>query len=319
MKTNILLSSLFFLLVASHAQRPPIAGLPAISLEEAGLNNDSINALIPIMDNFKQADFRGLVVLKDNQAVIEWYYNTFGRTSILDVRSAGKGITSLLLGVAMQEGLVESLEQDVYSFFPKEKYPNVHEDFKRIKIKHLLDMASGLDADSDDFDTPGNVGHFIRMDNWKEYILSIPLANTPGEKWVYADINAILVGAIIEEQSGMSLRDFAKKYVFNPLGIQQYYWFTNASNQTGAAGNLYLSTLDFAKLGVLVANKGKWGEQQIVKAEYIERLIEHKDYDTTDWWPLSEQYGMFWFKQKGHSATAKLNFFLLQGLGGTIS
>ena len=63
-----------------------------------------------------------------------------------------------MLGTAIQEGLVENIDQDVYSFFPKEKYPSLHEDYKKIKIRHLLDMASGLDADSDDNQTPGHVG-----------------------------------------------------------------------------------------------------------------------------------------------------------------
>ena len=90
--------------------------------------------------------------------------------------------------------------------------------------------------------------------------MSIPLSSKPDEKWVYADINAVLIGAIIEEKSGMSLKDFANKYVFKPLEIKKFYWHTNPANQTGGAGNLYLSALDFTKLGYLVINEGKWGK-----------------------------------------------------------
>ena len=115
-------------------------------------------------------------------------------------------------------------------------------------------------------------------DEWIEYILSIQLADEPGKRWVYADINAALIGAIIEEMSGKSLRDFAKEKVFDPLGIKQFYWYTNAANQTVAAGTLYLSTLDFAKLGVLVANDGKWGNEQIIQADYIKKLMRKKGF-----------------------------------------
>ena len=254
---------LFFILVClsisvhSYAQRSPVPNLPVVSLADAGFNGDAIDSLYTFIDNTEHRDFRGLVVIKDNQLVIEWYFNTFWRNHIHDIRSAGKSFTSLLLGVAIKDGLVEHLDQDVHSFFSKEKYRELHEDYKKVKIKHLLDMASGLDADSEDGETPGNAGQWMAREEWTQYLLGIPLAEEPGTRWVYADINAALIGAIIEEQSGMSLKDYAAEKVFETLGIKEYYWYTNAANQTAAAGNLYISTLDFAKLGVLVAADGK--------------------------------------------------------------
>ncbi|MEM7035561.1 MAG: serine hydrolase [Bacteroidota bacterium] len=307
---------LLLLSISLFAQRAPIKDLPTLNWEAAGFNLDSIQTLIPVMDNFKQADFRGMVVIKEQQIVMEWYYNSTQRTTINDIRSAGKGITAILLGVAIQEGLVESIEQDVHSFFPKSKYPSLNEDYKKIKIKDLLDMASGLDADTDDWDSPGNAGMWIEKEDWVDYILSVPLVRAPGEKWVYADIHAVLVGAIIEETSGMSLRDFAKEKVFKPLGITEYYWFTNASNQTGAAGNFFLSTLDFAKLGVLVANEGKWAGQQIVQADYVKRLTTHKISHPADYWSLSNAYGMFWFKNERTLNGKTFDYMFASGNGG---
>lgn len=316
MKTTIQLLGLLFCTISMYAQRSPIPGLPQMSLEDAGFNIDSINTLIPVMDDFLQRDFRGMVVVQDHQIVMEWYYNSTQRNTINDIRSAGKSITSILLGVALEEGLVESIDQDVHSFFSKEKYPSLNEEYKKINIKHLLDMASGLDADADDWESPGNAGMWISKDDWVDYILSIPLARAPGEEWVYADINAVLIGAIIEETSGMSLRDFAKEKVFDPLGITEYYWFANPSNQTGAAGNLYISTLDFAKLGVLVANKGKWVDEQIVQAKYVERLVAHKVFDLTDYWSLSNSYGMLWYKNQLTFNGRTFDYLFASGLGG---
>jgi len=287
-----------------------------LSLQEAGFHADSINALIPIMDNFNQRDFRGLVVLKNNNIVMEWYYNHFWRKSILDIRSAGKSITSLLLGVAIQEGLIQNLEQDVYSIFPKEKYPSINDGYKNIRLKHLLDMTSGLDADADDGDTPGNAGQWIGRDEWVDYLLSIPLVAEPGERWVYADINAVLIGAIIEEISGMSLKDFAKEKVFDPLGITEYYWYTNAANQTGGAGNLYITSLAFAKLGALVANEGQWGNKQIVQAAYIDRLIDRKVSNFNNWFYLADSYGMLWYKKQGIFNGKKIDYLFASGNGG---
>ncbi len=316
MKSNILILSLFFFAIFSIAQRPPIPHLPTMSLEEAGFNRDSINALDDIISDFDQNDFRGMVVIKDHKMVIEYFYNSTERADINDIRSAGKSFTSLLLGIALDEGLVQNLDQDVYSFFPKEKYPSVHEDYKQVKIRHLLDMSSGLDADSDDWKTPGNAGQWMSKDEWVSYLLGISLADKPGRNWVYADINAALIGAIIEETSGMSLNDFAKEKVFIPLGIKKYYWYTNDSNQTVAAGTLYLSTLDFAKLGVLVANEGKWGDTPIISSDYIEKIISTKSFDISQFSSLWDTYGMLWYKNQEVFNGKKIDYLWASGNGG---
>ncbi len=307
-----------FLLLSLSAQdklRNPLPELPVASWEEGGFMPDSIQSLVDLIAATPPRDFRGLVVIKDNQLVIEQYFHTFWRNSIHDIRSAGKSITALLLGVAMKEGLVQSLEQDVYSFFPKGKYPSVSEGFKDVTLQHLLDMSSGLDADTNDPATFGQAANFIARDEWVSYLLQTPLVGTPGEEWLYADINAVLIGAVIEETSGMSLKDFAKKYVFDPLDIRQYYWYTNASNQTGGAGNLYLSTLDFAKLGLLVLNKGRWNGHQIIELDYIDRLSS-RACDLSDEYGRPVFYGMLWYKATEEFGGRTFDYLFASGNGG---
>ena len=189
-------------------------------------------------------------------------------------------------------------------------------DFKKIKLKHLLNMTSGLDADTDRPETPGSAVNWMSLDNWKDYILGISLTSEPGKNWVYADINPLLIATVIEEKSGMSLKDYAKEKLFDPLGITQFYWYTNASNQTGAAGNLYLTTLDFAKLGVLVANEGKWQEEQIIGADYIEQLVNTKVTGVSDWWNMADRYGFFWYKSTRTFGDKTYEYLFASGNGG---
>jgi len=316
MKTTITFLLFCCILTFAFAQRPPVPNLPRADQSKIGFDVDALDAFEAKISNTKHKDFTGIVVIKDNQLAIEWYYNTYWRNQILDIRSAGKSITSLLLGVAIREGLIENLDQDVYSLFPKEKYPSIHEDFRKIKLRHLLDMSSGLDADADDSDTPGNAWHWGGKDEWVSYMLSIPLANEPGKQWVYADINAALIGAIIEEQAGMSLKEYAIQKVFGPLGIKEFYWYTNASNQTLGSGTLYLSTLDFAKLGVLVSNEGKWGDEQIVDPSYIQQLIARKKFDLRNYWELTDSYGMLWYKKQRIIEGKTYDYLWASGRGG---
>jgi len=285
------------------------------NIENSSFRQDSISKLLRLIQETPHKDFRGLVVIEKNKIVIEQYYNTFWQISVHDIRSAGKSITAMLLGIAMKQGLVESLEQDVYSFFSKEKYPTLHEDLKKVKLKHLLDMASGLDADTDNTETSGHAVHWMAKDDWKPYILSVPQISPPGKRWVYADINALLIGAIIEEKSGLSLKDYAQQHLFDPLGIKQVYWYTNASNQTGAAGNLYISALDFAKLGLLISNKGKVGNEQIISQNYIEQL-SNKTLDLTEVFGTPTSYGMFWYKSSKTLQGETIDYLYASGNGG---
>lgn len=290
--------------------------LPSVSLKEAGFNKDSITNLVEAISNTTHKDFRGIVVIKDGKIAVEEYFNTFWRKSIHDIRSAGKSITALLLGVAIKDGLIKDLDQDIYSLFSKNKNYSVNEDYKKITLRHVLDMSSGLNADSDDSETIGNAVNWSAKDDWKQYLLNVPLKTKPNKKFVYADINALLVGMAIEEASGMSLRDYAEKKLFKPLGIQQFYWFTNASNQTGAAGNLYLTTLDFAKLGMLITNKGKWNNQELIASDYIETLVNRKQIAIGDWFFLADSYGMFWYKASRTFGKKKLEYLFASGNGG---
>lgn len=316
MKSSYLIILFFALSLNILAQRPPIPNLPRIDIEEAGFNMDSINALDQFIYNSEQNDFKGMVVIKDHKIAIEYFYNNTERSDINDIRSAGKSITALLLGVAIDQGLVKNLDQDVYSFFSREKYPKLHKDLKKVKIKHLLNLSSGLDADSDEWRTPGHAGKWMGKDDWVSYILSIPLVEEPGENWVYADINVALIGAIIEETSGMSLDDFARKHIFDHLNIHKYYWYTNKSNQTVAAGTLYLSNLDFAKLGVLVANNGQWGDTQIISQDYIEHVVSSKTFDISEYSFLWDSYGMLWYKNQIDIKGEKIDFLWASGNGG---
>ena len=295
--------------------RQPVPGLPFASLEDAGFDKDSIGNLLKYINDTPPNDFRGVVVIKNNRIVLEEYFNTFWRNSIHDIRSAGKSVTALLLGIALKDGLVQNLDQDVHSFFPGKKYPSLNEHYRQIKLQHLLDMSSGLDADTDRPQTTGHAVNWIARDHWKDYLLNVPLTSKPGKKWVYADINPLLISAVIEETSGMSLKDYAREKLFGPLGIKQFYWYTNAANQTGAAGNLYLSTLDFAKLGVLVVNEGKWKDRQIIDPDYIKNLSEGT-YDLPDDNPYADAYGMLWYKSRRTFGGKNTDYLFASGNGG---
>ncbi|MEL6535778.1 MAG: serine hydrolase [Bacteroidota bacterium] len=315
MKTTFALVGFCFLLTTTtHAQMS--TGFQEVTPEEAGISQDSLDVLDDLIYNTPPRDFRGLIVIKDNQLAVEYYYHTFWRNTIHDIRSAGKSVTALLLGVAIQQGLISSLDQDVYSFFPKDQYPDINPDYQQITLRHLLNMASGLDADSDYVQTPGHAGQWMSKEDWLPYLLQVPTVRPPGQKWVYADIHAVLIGAIIEQTSGMHLNDFAKQYLFDPMGIDQWYWYTNKSGQTGAAGNLYLTALDFAKLGTLLLNEGQWMGKPLVDAAYVDELISTTAHELPEDWTMADTYGFLWYKSERTIGDKTYRYVWASGNGG---
>lgn len=297
--------------------RPPIPNLPVAELSSVHMRQDTITRLVELIRSTAPRDFRALVVIKDNKLVVEEYFNTYWRESIHDIRSAGKGITALLLGIAIDKGLVKSTEQSIYEFFPEKKFTVPDAAHKSIKIKHLLNMSSGLYADDDDDNAPGNTANWLLKDNWVNFATSVPMAFTPGEKYVYTDICPMLIGAIIEKTSGKKLSEFAKQNLFEPLGIREFYWYTAPNGSTGPMGNLYLSGVDFAKIGQVVAGNGEYQGKRIVSASWIKE-ISSINFDISKLSPFSSGYGTFWFKTTKKIGTKSYDCLFASGNGGNL-
>jgi CubicO group peptidase (beta-lactamase class C family) len=296
--------------------RRPVPELPRADLASVKMSQDTIAKLIKFINSNPPNDFRGLVVIKDNKLVVEEYFNTYWRETIHDIRSAGKSVTSLLLGIAIDKGLVKNTEQCIYDFFPSPKFTQPKTDAHRnIKIRHLLAMSSGLSADDDDGNSPGGTGNWLTEDHWVNFASSLPMIFEPGQKFVYNDICPMLVGAIIEETSGKKLSDFAKENLFSPLGIREYYWYTAPNGSTVPMGNLYLSTLDFAKLGQLVINKGRWQGKKIISSTWINEMLT-KQLDIDD--GVANGYGYFWWRATKNVNSKKYGCIYASGNGGNV-
>lgn len=299
----------------SDKLKPPIPELPKTDFTSAGIISDSISNLIKLINTTPPNDFRGMIIIKDNKLVLEEYFNTYWRETIHDIRSAGKSITSLLLGIAIDKGLIKNVEQSVYGFFTKTGYTSPPKDAHLdIKIKNLLSMSSGLSAD-DNSNSPGSTANWLIKNDWVNFTTSLPMIFKPGEKYVYNDVCPMLIGAIIEEVSGQKLADFANDNLFKPLGIKEFYWYTAPNGKTGPMGNLYVSALDFSKIGQLVLNKGKWQDKQIVSSSWINELLQKKIEVSKDD-PFASGYSYLWFlgskEVKGH----KIEYVYASGNGG---
>ena len=231
----------------------------------------------------------GIVVVRNARLVAEAYYNGYDRSTIHDVRSVTKSITSALTGIAIERGIIgleDSIAQHVPNF---ERYP-VDDQKRAIRISHLLNMQSGLDCDDWIDSSPGNESKMYGKDDWVNFTLSLSMTAAPGARMTYCSAGVMLLGHIIAARSGMKLEDFSANYLFGPLGIQNVRWLHSPQGVTNANSTFQIRPRDAAKFGSLYLDGGRWKGLPVVPESWISRSF------TQTGAMRGEAYGWLWWK-----------------------
>ena len=220
----------------------------------------------------EQHQVHSILVIKDNTIILEEYFNQYDWNKRQDLRSVTKSITSILLGIAIDKGFVESLDDPITKYIQKPiTRKNPDERKAKITIRHLVTMSTGLDCNDWDKKSKGQEDKVYRKNNWLQYFLDLPVIQDPGTVSNYCTMGQILATEIVSQSSGMTIDQFAKKYLFDPLQITNLNWgHTSSKEVIPSAKRLYMTPRDMAKIGKLILNKGKWNKQQIVSEKWIE-------------------------------------------------
>jgi CubicO group peptidase (beta-lactamase class C family) len=228
-----------------------------------------------------------------------------------DVRSVSKSVTSLLLGIAIDRKLIAGVDSAIFDFFPE--YRAARSPAKdSILIKHLLTMSSGFDWNERvSYRDPQNSEVLMNvMPEPYRYVLDRPLAAEPGTRWNYSGGDVALISAIIQKASGQRLEDFARKVLFEPLGIVDFEWSNMGNGDAAAASGLRLRPRDMAKLGELVLRGGTWNGKSIVPAEWLRESMMPR-------FPAYiGHYGYLWWIDSASVGQTTVEFVEAYGLGG---
>jgi CubicO group peptidase (beta-lactamase class C family) len=237
-----------------------------LELSTPELENIDESVLKSVYNDFYDEDkyptIRSLLVLKNGKLVSEAYFKD-DQDLIRPhaIQSATKSITSILTGIAIDKGFISSTQQTVENFFPN----YVSGEKENITIAHLLAMSAGIDFNNDT-DTEKMINE---ADNSIKYALSFDLKFSPGSNWLYCDGNNQVVSGIVAQTTEMTLEEFGKKYLFDPLGIKDYRWERHKDNTTYGAIGLWLTPRSMAKIGLMVLNMGIYDNQRIVSEEWL--------------------------------------------------
>lgn len=218
--------------------------------------------LLKQIEAFKPAAF---LVIKQNEIVYEKYWEKYSENSLTNSFSVAKTFTALLIGIAIDEGKINSVEDAVADYLPEYK------SHPELKIRHLLTMSSGINFD-ESYNSPfGHMAKAYYGTDLKKLNTQYTVTEKPGETWRYLGGNTLILSFILEKATGVTLSEYMSEKVWKPIGAKNdALW--NLDHKDGvekAYCCFYSNARDFARIGQLYLNKGKWNEQTIVTEKYI--------------------------------------------------
>jgi CubicO group peptidase (beta-lactamase class C family) len=216
---------------------------------------------------------------------------TFDADRLHNMKSVSKSVASLALGIAIDRGLIRSIDEPIFSFFPELSDLRTP-DKDRIRLAHVLTMSMGLKWEEATPFTGDDDNDEARMHLARDpcrYVLGLPVTAPAGQEFFYNTGALTLLAAIVRKAAGCPLDEFARTALFEPLGITAAAW-SRVRGDTDAGGGLRLRPRDMAKIGQIVLTGGRWNDRQIVSKAWIETSTAPK-LKATD----GQSYGYLWW------------------------
>ncbi|MQT12126.1 serine hydrolase domain-containing protein [Segnochrobactrum spirostomi] len=261
-----------------------IRPLPPVAPQEAGFAPDLAARFGAGIRSGLLHSLHAVVVVRAGRLVLEHYEEaadecwgrplgrvSFGPDVLHDLRSVTKSVVSLLYGIALARGLVPPPDAPLLAAFPD--YGDLAADPARAAwtVRHALTMTLGIEWDEErPYTDPLNSEIAMELaDDRFRFVLSRPIVDAPGARWVYCGGASALIGALIARGTGRSLPDFAREVLFEPAGLGAFEWSCGTDGTPSAASGLRLTPHGLARLGALLAGGGSLAGRQIVPADWL--------------------------------------------------
>jgi Beta-lactamase len=307
--------------------------------ETASLTDVSLNEIYlgQMMDYLEERDHRihSILILKDKKLVFEEYFSDyqystnppgsngpftqFDRNERQFLASETKSITSVVVGLAIDNGFINSVDDKVKDYFPT--YDFMTGEKADITIKDMLTMSSGLPFDESTYpygDERNGVTQLFTSSDPIRWVLEQDMDYSPGTTFFYNSGTTNVLAAIVEEASGMYFYEFLNNNLFFPLGIadEDYLIELLSSGRSFASGGLHMGARDLLKVGYLFLNDGKWGDEQIISEEWITESTDAHIETHGRTLPDAETYGYQWWNRTFSANGNEYECFFSAGWGG---
>jgi CubicO group peptidase (beta-lactamase class C family) len=235
---------------------------------EQGLDPDLVAQLY--YNASKLETIYSLLVFKNGYLIAEDYFHIGSPDLQVNIHSVTKSINSALVGIALEQGCLTSLDQKMMEFFPEFTDRITDPRKKEITIKQMLQMRAGYPWEEATAEGTDLLFTGFRPSN----LVDVPLAYDPGSDSAYSNLTAHLLGIIVARACNTDLKSFAQEHLFNPLGIEPAFWQTDWEGNYLGYSDIHLSSTDLAKFGLLYLNDGNYNGIQVVPGQWVHDSLQ---------------------------------------------
>ena len=287
-----------------------------------GLSDELITSkLYDDLENLIYGNIDSVIIIKNNTLVFEKYLGMqreilLNKDDIHQLQSVTKSITSVLIGIAIDKGFIGGVTDPLELYFPN--YTHLFYNEEPITLHHLITMTLGTNwkpvdgSDAPDIALLNEIFYHSSGEEIIDFILNRNIIYPPGTKFNYNSGASVVLGEIIRKATNMTVIQFARTYLFEPLGIKDDYWLSNLQGVTHTGGGLMLKPRDIAKIGQLFINDGKWNNNQILSSKWIQdSIIPH----INEFSHFNESYGYQWWIWPDFIYSQDLSIYLVHAEG----
>lgn len=269
-------------------------GLKTGTIAESGLDLETLGQAVNRMNSGRYSEVHSMLIYKDGRLVLEEYFNghrykydapkhlsdwvLWNADQLHSIMSVTKSITSACIGIAIDRGYIEDVNQSIFDYLPTHQHLN-NGGKSEITIEHLLTMTSGLEwyEWNAPYSSPENpmIGVWYSEKGPITFFLEAALVHEPGTHYAYFGGSQIILAEILKNASGMDIDEFSREYLFQPLGIDSAEWSVRFDNGViEAAGGLKMRPRDMLKIGITFLNNGLWEGQRIISEAWVTKSAE---------------------------------------------
>jgi CubicO group peptidase (beta-lactamase class C family) len=264
-------------------------GLQLGSFRDVSMDEARIRKAAERIFHGRYGEVHSMLIYKDELLIVEEYFEghqylwegpghkgnfiTWNKSLSHCIHSVSKSITSLCIGIAIDQGFIKDVDQSIFVYLPDHQH--LRTDAKaKITIEHLLTMSSGLQWSEWGIPLSSVLNDQIGIWFWEggpvNYALGRDLVAEPGTRFNYSGGDIQILVEILQNATGMSLDEFSSKYLFEPMGITSHeWWLIFPSGEIQGAGGLKLTSRDMVKVGAMMLNKGFWNGKRIVSESWV--------------------------------------------------
>ncbi len=290
---------------------------PVASPAASGMDGQLLQELTEEIGAGSLGPVSSLLIVRDGQLVYDEYFLGMDPERLHNCYSVTKSFASALIGIAKDQGALGDLDTPVLDLFPEYSSVEHDGDQKRaITLRHALQMRSGFEWDewSVNYATPENpLTALYFSDDWIKYTLDLPMAGEPGTEFLYNTGVSVLLSGVIQNSTGLSAEAFAERNLFEPMGIEEWEWYTGPNGITDTGGGLLLRPRDMARFGYLFLHNGVWEPtgERLIPAAWV-----HESTQPYSTWESGGGYGYQWWVLAAEVGGAQLFFPYAVGWGG---